>query len=267
MPARACARVASRPSSRDADRAQLGPTRRRPGSPRSSRATSWPSPAGRSRPTATPGTRSAARSRPGVRRSRSGAATGWPAGPARWPCWSDGRRPTRPSSTPGSPGCRSGPAVRPRSGRRPRPGRRAFSPNGDGSEDGLAIRWTNGVALDSLTLRVFGANGSIVGTRPVPDVGPGAHAWTWDGAVDGHRLADGRYMLQLVGKSGSRTFTAPSVKPMLAAQVALYAVAIDTVGPRLTGATAAGAWSRRPATAGTTGSPSGRPRRAPPAGD
>ena len=117
---------------------------------------------------------------------------------------------------------------------------RAFSPNGDGSEDGLAIRWTNGLALDSMTLRVFRANASIVGTRVVPRTGRGPQVWVWDGMVDGHRLADGRYMLQLVGKSGSRTFTAPSVKPMLAAQVRLYGVVIDTVGPRLTRATAAG---------------------------
>ena len=117
---------------------------------------------------------------------------------------------------------------------------RAFSPNGDGSEDGLAIRWTNGVALDGLTLRVLRADGSIVGTRAVPDVAPGAQVWNWDGTVGGHRLADGRYVLQLIGTAGSRTFTAPSVRPMIANQVGLFAVTIDTVGPRLTGASAAG---------------------------
>ena len=116
----------------------------------------------------------------------------------------------------------------------------AFSPNGDGSEDGLAIHWTNGVALDSMTLKVLRADGSTVGTRGMPGVARGPQAWPWDGAVDGHRLVDGRYVLQLIGRAGSRTFTAPSVKPMTAAQVALYAVAIDTVGPRLSGATASG---------------------------
>ena len=117
---------------------------------------------------------------------------------------------------------------------------RAFSPNGDGSEDGLAIHWANGVTLDSLTLKVLRADGSTIGTRGVPGVARGAHAWAWDGVVNGHRLVDGRYVLQLIGRAGSRTFAAPSVRPMIAAQVALYAVAIDTVGPRLTGATAAG---------------------------
>ena len=66
---------------------------------------------------------------------------------------------------------------------------RAFSPNGDGSEDGLAIRWTNGVALDGLTLRVLRADGSIVGTRAVPDVAPGAQV---ELGRDGWRASPGR---------------------------------------------------------------------------
>jgi spore germination protein YaaH/flagellar hook assembly protein FlgD len=117
---------------------------------------------------------------------------------------------------------------------------RAFSPNGDGSEDRLTIRWTNGLALDSLTLKVLRADGSTVGTRGVSGVGRGPQAWAWDGTVDGHRLVDGRYVLQLIGTAGSRTFRAPSARPMTPAQVALYAVTVDTIGPRLTGATATG---------------------------
>ncbi len=117
---------------------------------------------------------------------------------------------------------------------------RAFSPNGDGSEDGLTLRWTNGLALDALTLRVFRANGTLVGTRAVPDVGVGAQGWAWDGTIDGKRLVDGRYVLQLVGQAGARTYTAPSIRPMTPAQVAAYAVTIDTVGPKLTAASIAG---------------------------
>ncbi len=117
---------------------------------------------------------------------------------------------------------------------------RAFSPNGDRSEDGLILRWTNGVALDSLTLKVLRANGTTVGTRAVPDVGAGSQAWAWDGTVGGRTLADGRYVLQLIGRAGARTFTAPSVRPMTPAEVTAYAVTIDTVGPRLTAASIAG---------------------------
>ena len=117
---------------------------------------------------------------------------------------------------------------------------RAFSPNGDGSEDGLMLRWTNGVALDSLTLKVLRANGTTVGTRAVPDVGVGSQAWAWDGTVGGRTLGDGRYVVQLIGRAGARTYTAPSVRPMTPAEVAAYAVTIDTVGPRLTAASIGG---------------------------
>ena len=117
---------------------------------------------------------------------------------------------------------------------------RAFSPNGDRSEDGLILRWTNGVALDSLTLKVLRANGTTVGTRAVPDVGAGSQAWAWDGTVGGRTLADGRYVLQLIGRAGARMYTAPSVRPMTPAEVTAYAVTIDTVGPRLTAASIAG---------------------------
>ncbi len=117
---------------------------------------------------------------------------------------------------------------------------RAFSPNGDGSEDRLTLRWTNGLAFDSLMLRVFRSNGSLVGTRAVTATGSGARAWAWDGSVGGHRLADGRYAVQLVGRAGGRTYTAPSVRPLLPAQVTAYAITIDTVRPKLTGAAIGG---------------------------
>ncbi len=117
---------------------------------------------------------------------------------------------------------------------------RAFSPNGDGSEDGLTLRWTNGLALDSLSLRVFRADGTLAGTRGVPDVDRGRQAWTWDGTVGGKTVGNGGYVLQLVGRAGSRTFTAPSVRPVTAAQVARYGVLVDTVGPKLTGASISG---------------------------
>lgn len=118
---------------------------------------------------------------------------------------------------------------------------RAFSPNGDGSEDRLGLRWTNRIALDSLTLRVFRANGTLAGTRALPDLARGGQSWAWDGAVGGGILPDGGYVLQLVGRAGPRTFTAPSVRPISLGQIARFGVTIDTVGPRMTGASISGA--------------------------
>jgi spore germination protein YaaH/flagellar hook assembly protein FlgD len=123
---------------------------------------------------------------------------------------------------------------------RPARAARAFSPNGDGSEDGLTLRWSNGVALDSLTLRIFRTDGTLLGTRAVTGLARGPQNWAWDGAVGGRVLRDGGYVLQLVGRVGTRTVTAPSVRPMSPGQVARFGVTIDTVGPTLVGASIVG---------------------------
>ncbi len=52
-------------------------------------------------------------------------------------------------------------------------GQRSFSPNGDGSGDVLVIGWDNRRALDRLTLRVLGPDGTVLGTRPVPATASG----------------------------------------------------------------------------------------------
>ena len=117
---------------------------------------------------------------------------------------------------------------------------RAFSPNGDGSEDRLGLRWTNGLALDALSLRVFRASGTVAGTLAVPDLAPGAQTWAWDGSVGGAPLPDGSYLLQLVGTAAGRTYSAPSARPITGAQLARYAVTIDTVGPRMTASSISG---------------------------
>lgn len=114
---------------------------------------------------------------------------------------------------------------------------RAFSPNGDGTEDRLTIRWRNSVGLDSLALKVYRPDGSDIGTRTVPDVAAGAQSWAWDGKVGGDVLPDGRYVIQLVGKDGTRTYSAPSAKPASADQLAAFGVTIDTVAPTLAIAT------------------------------
>jgi len=110
---------------------------------------------------------------------------------------------------------------------------RTFSPNGDGARDALRLRWTNGVAMDSMTLNVYRANGSLAGTVPVSAVAAGARTWDWNGRIGSAPLADGRYMLQLVGTAGSRTYHAPSSDPVTPAQVALYAVTLDTLPPAI----------------------------------
>ncbi len=117
---------------------------------------------------------------------------------------------------------------------------RALSPNGDGSADTLAVQWRNNVALDSLTLHVFGADGSEVGTEPVPAVAPGPQTWAWDGRAGGPILPDGQYMLQLVGKAGAQTYSAPFAGTMTPDRLPAFGVTIDTVAPTLTSATVSG---------------------------
>ena len=112
---------------------------------------------------------------------------------------------------------------------------RAFSPNGDGSEDGLVLRWSNRITFDALVLRVFRSDGHLAGTVNVPDRGRGVQSWAWNGAVGGHRLPDGHYAIQLVGRAGGVTYTAPSIAPLGTAQVLRFGVTIDTIGPRMTG--------------------------------
>ncbi len=109
--------------------------------------------------------------------------------------------------------------------------RRAFSPNGDGSQDALRLDWTSRVTFDSLSLNVYRPDGTLLGSEPVASRGPGAGSFEWDGKAGGAVLADGTYLLQLVGSDGGLVYTAPSARPATAAQLAAYAVTIDTVAP------------------------------------
>ena len=70
------------------------------------------------------------------------------------------------------------------------------------------------------------------------DLGTGAQTWDWNGVAGGARVRDGRYVLQLIGKAGSRTFRAPSIRPVTGAQIGAFAVTVDTVRPRITSASA-----------------------------
>jgi spore germination protein YaaH/flagellar hook assembly protein FlgD len=115
---------------------------------------------------------------------------------------------------------------------------RSFSPDGDGSQDTLRLRWTNGVAMDDLVLKVHRPDGTVAGSARIPDLAKGAQAFDWNGKVGGGRLPDGRYVLELAGTAGERTFSAPSARPVTPAQVERYAVAIDTVPPKVASASA-----------------------------
>jgi flagellar hook assembly protein FlgD len=108
---------------------------------------------------------------------------------------------------------------------------RTFSPNGDGARDALAVRWTNTLAMASMTLNVYRADGSPAGSEAMPGRTAAAHVWTWNGRIGSTRLPDGRYVLQLVGTAGTRSYRAPSSRPATSRQLATFGVTIDTVPP------------------------------------
>ncbi|HYN49230.1 MAG TPA: glycosyl hydrolase family 18 protein, partial [Candidatus Nanopelagicales bacterium] len=119
-------------------------------------------------------------------------------------------------------------------------GQRSFSPNGDGSGDLLAIRWNNRHALESLTLRVLGRDGTLLGTRAVPATGSGTQDYGWDGTVGDAVLPDGTYVLQLVGTAGGATSTWPADSPTAGDLPARTGVVIDRAPPALEASKASG---------------------------
>ena len=119
-------------------------------------------------------------------------------------------------------------------------GRRSFSPNGDRSGDLLAIRWDNRRALDSLTLRVLGPDGTLLGTRAVAAIGAGPQDFGWDGTAGDAALPDGTYLLQLTGTAGGASSTWPAANPTAGDLPARTGVVIDRVAPILRAARASG---------------------------
>ena len=104
-------------------------------------------------------------------------------------------------------------------------GQRSFSPNGDRSKDAIRIDWTNARTLDRLVLRVYRANGTLVGEVPVRQLAAG-HL----GIVGGRRVPNGRYLVTLVGRAGGTTLYNPAFG-FQAASLALHGVTVDTVAP------------------------------------
>ena len=115
---------------------------------------------------------------------------------------------------------------------------RSFSPNSDGSDDSLRVRWTSTVTLDGLTLKIFRTDGTVVGTRTVTGLEAGPDTWPWNGEIGGVRLADGKYVVQLIGTAGTSTYRAPSSRPVTATQLAMFGITIDTVAPTISSASA-----------------------------
>ena len=117
-------------------------------------------------------------------------------------------------------------------------GLRAFSPDGDGSRDSLRLRWTTTVAMETLALKVYRPDGTLVGSRTLTAVAAGSRTWDWDGKIAGSAVHDGPYVLQLVGTAAGRTYRAPSARPATPIQGAIYGITVDTLDPVITSATA-----------------------------
>ncbi len=117
---------------------------------------------------------------------------------------------------------------------------RALSPNGDGSGDTLAIDWTNVRALDSLVLRVFRADGSLVGNAALGQRSAGAHHIEWNGRVGTTILPSGRYLVALVATAAGTTYANPGsvFQPTV---FTTFAVTIDTVAPVVSSASVSSA--------------------------
>jgi spore germination protein YaaH len=108
-------------------------------------------------------------------------------------------------------------------------GARVLTPNGDGSNDQLPLTWVNDLQLDTLTLRVFRADGRLAGEERLwgTRLARGRHALAWDGRIDGARVASGTYILQLQGTAGGRTYSAPSASPVSPTQLARWSVVVE----------------------------------------
>jgi spore germination protein YaaH len=140
-------------------------------------------------------------------------------------------------------------------------GSRAFSPNGDGVRDSLRVAWTNAQALDSLTLNIYRADGTLLCGVPLSgNIAAGAQVISWDGTVGGVRVSDGQYMLALRGTTGGVAYSAPSATPVTAPQLAAFGVAVDTVAPTAATPALVIAGGRSYITSGSTQSRVGWPR-------
>ena len=106
-------------------------------------------------------------------------------------------------------------------------GARLVTPNGDGITDTIRLAWSTNGAIDSLALTIWRADGTLLGAQAIPGTDLGAHAFDWDAKIGSATVADGTYVLQLVGTKGSVISTAPSAQPISPEQLALFGVTVD----------------------------------------
>ncbi len=107
---------------------------------------------------------------------------------------------------------------------------RLVSPNGDGRDDSVVLSWRNEVPFSSLMLAIYRADGALIGTRSLAQIGSGPQSFDWNGAggPPGSAIVpDGSYILQLAGVAAGTTYSAPSVRPATTAQIAAYGITVD----------------------------------------
>jgi spore germination protein YaaH len=118
-------------------------------------------------------------------------------------------------------------------------GARVLTPDGDRANDTLRIAWTNRRDFDRLSLRVYRANGTFLGSLSLGagrrSAGP--HAFAWDGRLEGRRVPSGAYVIQLQGTAGGTTASAPSAAPVNAFQLARWGVVLGRADPTSIAAT------------------------------
>ena len=108
-------------------------------------------------------------------------------------------------------------------------GARSITPNGDGNADVLRLDWTNRLAFDSMTLRIYRLDGTLVGKVPVPATAAGAATFYWNGRVNGRLVPNGGYVVQLQAADGAIAYSAPSANPVSAAQITRFGVMVGNL--------------------------------------
>jgi flagellar hook assembly protein FlgD len=114
-------------------------------------------------------------------------------------------------------------------------GTRAISPNSDGIYDALRLTYTVRRPLETLTLRAYRlSTRTLAGERALPGTAVGPHAYDWDGLLGGATIADGQYVVQVVGVRDGTSFAAPAANMAdRILNVASFTVTVDTTPPSI----------------------------------
>jgi flagellar hook assembly protein FlgD len=89
--------------------------------------------------------------------------------------------------------------------------------------------------MDTLTMRVYRASDKqLLGSRSLPGLGAGSHAFDWDGLFGSSRVPDGTILIQLVGSRDGRAYSVPAANladPTI--NTAPFGIVVDTAAPSL----------------------------------